>query len=208
MKTACLPFITLHSALCTSLSPPDDLHVVVRGDDRRVGHPDEEAALDDAGQQLQLALGLFRVCDLAAAAVEYVVAVVGDVSLAALCATQARLDARGAVASQGKGTTSTGSGKRPSAETFLPASATTTKRRAAAATSFSRRSAPPPPLMSARPGPISSAPSMARSSCWTSAKVASGMPSRRACSSVRREVGTPRTLSPSRTRSPRRSTIQ
>src|ERR1043166_9117264 len=94
MKTACLPFITLHSALCTSLSPPDDLHVVVRGDDRRVGHPDEEAALDDAGQQLQLALGLFRVCDLAAAAVEYVVAVVGDVSLAALCATQERLDAR------------------------------------------------------------------------------------------------------------------
>src|ERR1043166_2407171 len=132
MKTACLPFITLHSALCTSLSPPDDLHVVVRGDDRRVGHPDEEAALDDAGQQLQLALGLFRVCDLAAAAVEYVVAVVGDVSLAALCATQERLDARdGGHAPRrhlpGERHDLDGERKTPAPETLLPAVAPATK---------------------------------------------------------------------------------
>ena len=110
------------------------------------------------------------------------------------------------VAPMPKGTTSIGNGKAPSAGTTLLRSAMTTKRPAAAATIFSRSSAPPPPLTRARPGPTSSAPSMARSSSGVSSSVVRAMPRLRACRAVRSEVGTPTTASPSATRRPRAAT--
>src|SRR4029078_9699905 len=62
------------------------------------------------------------------------------------------------------GTTSTGSGNRPSTSTHLLSSAITIMRSEAAATIFSRSKAPPPPLIRERSGAISSAPSIVRSS--------------------------------------------
>ena len=85
------------------------------------------------------------------------------------------------VALRPKGTTSIGSGKRPSRSTRFEPSAMTIMRRLAAATIFSRRSAPPPPLMRRRSSSISSAPSIVRSSSGVSSRVVSGMPSRWAC---------------------------
>jgi hypothetical protein len=69
----------------------DYLYFIVRRDDGEVGHADEEAALDDAGQEFQLALHPLWIVYLAAAAVEYVVAVIRRVDFAALVATQQRL---------------------------------------------------------------------------------------------------------------------
>jgi hypothetical protein len=87
-------------------------------------------------------------------------------------------------------TTSIGSGARPSMATRLAASAMTTTLREASQTSFSRSSAPPPPLISASPGPISSAPSTVRSivPAWSSSTRV--RPSERAKPAVPSEVGT------------------
>src|SRR6202790_4649824 len=110
------------------------------------------------------------------------------------------------VAARPNGTTSTGSGKRPSASTHLESSAITIMRSDAAATIFSRSSAPPPPLMRLSAGSISSAPSTVRSSRSISSSVVKGTPQRTASSRVASDVGTPITLSPARTRSPSSST--
>ena len=109
------------------------------------------------------------------------------------------------VAASPNGTTSIGKGKRPSVGTHLLSSAMTIMRAEAAATIFSRSSAPPPPLISVRSGPISSAPSMVRSSSGVSSNVVSGMPRLSACARVASEVGTPITLQPSRMRSASKS---
>ena len=75
-----------------------------------------------------------------------------------------------------KGTISTGSGKRPSIGTHFDSSAITIMLAEAEATIFSRNSAPPPPLIRLKSGPISSAPSMVRSSSGVSSRVDSVMP--------------------------------
>ena len=107
------------------------------------------------------------------------------------------------VAARPNGMTSTGSGKRPSASTHLESSAITIMRSDAAATIFSRSKAPPPPLMRLSAGSISSAPSTVRSSRSISSSVVRAMPHRAASARVASEVGTPMTLSPARTRSPK-----
>ncbi len=116
---------------------------------------------------------------------------------------RARSAGRGAAASTARrvapspnGTTSIGSGKRPSIGTHLLSSAITTMRAEAAATIFSRSSAPPPPLIRVRSGAISSAPSTVRSSSGVSSSVVSGTPSRSASRRVASEVGTPTTRKP------------
>ncbi|ESW61647.1 MAG: hypothetical protein Q27BPR15_05445 [Rhodobacter sp. CACIA14H1] len=115
---------------------------------------------------------------------------------------------RALVVCQPKGMTSTGSGKAPSWVTSFAASAMTIIWSDAVATIFSCRSAAPPPLISARLGSNSSAPSMVRSSHFTSSSDATGTPSDAASSAVRVEVGTPVTRSPSsRMRSARQRTI-
>ncbi len=104
------------------------------------------------------------------------------------------------------GATSTGTGNAPSFGTSFFESTTTMKRRAREATIFSRRCAPPPPLMSSNAGSTSSAPSIATSKDSTSASGTSGMPAARAQPRVVSDVGTPRILSPARTRTPKAST--
>src|SRR5215204_7055412 len=110
------------------------------------------------------------------------------------------------VACSPNGTTSIGSGKRPSTGTHLDPSAMTIMRAEAAATIFSRNSAPPPPLIRARSGPISSAPSTVRSSAGASSSVVKAMPRSSAWRRVASDVGTPTTSSPACTRSPRSAT--
>ena len=78
-------------------------------------------------------------------------------------------------------------------------SAITIMRADAAATIFSRSSAPPPPLIRSRPGSISSAPSIVRSSSGVSSSVDRRMPSSRQSAAVRSEVGTPTIVRPAAT---------
>ena len=110
------------------------------------------------------------------------------------------------VASSPKGTTSIGSGKRPSVCTSLPSSAITIMRADAAATIFSRSSAAPPPLIRRSCGSTSSAPSTVRSSSGVSSSVDIGMPSETAWTCVASEVETQRTSKPAATFAPSRST--
>jgi hypothetical protein len=78
------------------------------------------------------------------------------------------------VAASPNGTTSTGSGYRPSTETHFDRSAITTRAADAEATIFSRSKAPPPPLIRLRSGAISSAPSTVSSSAGVSSSVVRG----------------------------------
>src|SRR5262245_34707197 len=110
------------------------------------------------------------------------------------------------VAASPNGTTSIGSGKRPSTDTHFDSSAMTTMRAEAEATIFSRSSAPPPPLIKLKSAAISSAPSIVRSSCGISSRLVSGTPRRSASARVASDVGTPITSRPARTRSASSST--
>ena len=107
------------------------------------------------------------------------------------------------VAANPNGTTSMGSGKRPSAGTHLDSSAMTIMRAEEEATIFSRNSAPPPPLIRLKSGAISSAPSMVRSRQGASSRVVSCTPTCSASLRVASDVATAITSSPARTRSPR-----
>src|SRR6056297_471819 len=112
------------------------------------------------------------------------------------------------VVCQPKGITSTGRGKAPRCSTSLPISAMTIIWSEAVATIFSCKSAPPPPLMRLRLASNSSVPSMVTSIHFASSRLITSMPTSRASSAVRVEVGTPLILSPSsRTSSPRQRTI-
>ncbi len=115
-----------------------------------------------------------------------------------------------AVACQPNCVTSTGTGMRsPSRRTSFSWSTTTMKRALAAATIFSRKRAPPWPLIKSRvEHRTSSAPSIARSIRRCSAKLVSGMPSRRAKSAVCSEVGMATTASPRVTREASSSTTK
>src|SRR5262245_8094684 len=110
------------------------------------------------------------------------------------------------VAASPNGTTSIGSGKRPSVDTHFDSSAMTTMRAEAEATIFSRSSAPPPPLIKLKSAAISSAPSMVRSSSGISSRLVSGTPRRSASARVTSDVGTPITSRPAWTRSASSST--
>src|SRR6056297_2255927 len=104
---------------------------------------------------------------------------------------------------------STGRGKAPSASTSLPISAITIIWSLAVATIFSCKSAPPPPLIRLRLESNSSAPSIVTSSQRASSRLITSMPTSRASSAVRVDVGTPLIRNPSsRTISPRQRTIQ
>ena len=113
--------------------------------------------LDDAGNRATAPRRAARDRDRAERAIEDVVSAVRDEGRRAAFAGGSDRRDRGRraprsmwrrVAARPNGTTSTGSGKAPSADTSLEASAITAMRAEAAATIFSRRSAPPPPLIS------------------------------------------------------------
>ena len=179
--------------------------------------PRKEAMLDDAGNTASASPPKRgRVGNSAERCVKNMVAAVRDERTIAL---QAERDQPGQakprrpassiaplVAARPNGTTSIGNGNAPITSTSFDSSAATSMRRDAAATIFSRSSAPPPPLISASPGPISSAPSTVRSRIGSRSSVVSGIFSASARRAVRSEVGTPTISRPDRTRSPRSRT--
>src|SRR5579863_4321475 len=112
-----------------------------------------------------------------------------------------KLSIRRAVDCHPNGITSTGTTPQPSRSTSFDSSATITSRALALATIFSRSSAPPRPLIKfSVPSSTSSAPSIVKSTRGWSESVESGMPSARACSAVRSEVGIPTMRRPCRMR--------
>ncbi len=169
--------------------------------------------LDDTGDGGKSIRQRFRIGNPLKGGIENPVPAIRDESVAvlgppqrrqALCSRRRRRPASTArrVAPRPNGTTSIGSGNRPSIGTHFDSSAMTIMRADAAATIFSRSRAPPPPLIRLRSGAISSAPSTVRSSSGVSSRVgqAARRAARRRCAS-RSEVGTATTSRPARTRS-------
>ena len=156
----------------------DDFHAALARDDRGVGEPNEETALQSARDALYPGFEGGGIWDTREETVGGVVAPVRDEGVLRVSRIhpQPGLAAKSVERLQGR----------------LPAEGLDLDGQRALAEDLDRLRAPPLPLMTVRSGPISSAPSIVRLG-WASESVASGTPTSLASAAVRSEVGIPRT---------------